>query len=149
MEGLLNREWGPVLSVCGEIVGFPRGATPTARASPPDWPRAGGGGALGQWDWVSENAVMKVICLLYYTSEYILRSMVFVNQIYDTVVAQFHKFYGRPFARALYLLKKNIGRRLSCVLPGSTGRFYKDHAVYNHSAYVCYITRIEGGVSYA
>ena len=66
MEGLLNRGWGPILPVCGEIVGFPRGATPAARASPPDWPRAGAGGALGQWDWGSENAGMEVICLLYY-----------------------------------------------------------------------------------
>ena len=66
MEELLNRGWGPVLPVCGEIVGFPEGATPAARASPPDWPRAGGGGALGQWDSGSENVGMKVICLLYY-----------------------------------------------------------------------------------
>ena len=30
--------------------------------------------------------------------------MVFVNYIYDMVVdTQFHKFYGRPFARVLYL----------------------------------------------
>ena len=66
MEGILNRRWGPILPVSGEIVGFPRGGTPVPRASPPDWPRAGGGGALGQWDWGSENAGMKVICLLYY-----------------------------------------------------------------------------------
>ena len=48
MEGLLNRGWGPVLPVCGEMVGFHRGATPAASASPPDWPRADGRGALGQ-----------------------------------------------------------------------------------------------------
>ena len=38
--------------------------------------------------------------------------MVFVNYIYDMVVdAQFHKFYGRPFARVLYLfLMKDIGQ---------------------------------------
>ena len=38
--------------------------------------------------------------------------MVFVNYIYDVVVdTQFHKFYGRPFARVLYLfLMKDIGR---------------------------------------
>ena len=41
MEGLLNRGWGPILPVCREIVGFPRGATSTARASPPDWPTRG------------------------------------------------------------------------------------------------------------
>ena len=30
--------------------------------------------------------------------------MVFVNYIYEMVVGtQFHKFYGRPFARVLYL----------------------------------------------
>ena len=36
----------------------------------------------------------------------------FVNYIYDMVVdTQFHKFYGRPFARVLYLfLMKDIGR---------------------------------------
>ena len=66
MEVFLNRGWGLILPVCGEIVRFPRGATPAARASLPDWPRAGGGGALGQWDWGSENAGMKVICLSYY-----------------------------------------------------------------------------------
>ena len=44
--------------------------------------------------------------------------MVFVNYIddYDMVVdAQFHKFYGRPFARVLYnmylvFLMKELGR---------------------------------------
>ena len=41
IEGLLNRGWRPILPVCGEIVGFPRGATSTARASPPDWPTRG------------------------------------------------------------------------------------------------------------
>ena len=66
MERLLNRGWEPILPVRGEIVGFPRGATPAARASPPDWSRVGGGRALGQLDWGSENAGMKVICLLYY-----------------------------------------------------------------------------------
>ena len=66
MERLLNRGWGLFLPVCGEFVGFPRGATPVARASPPDWPRTGGGGALSQWDCGSENAGMKVICRLYY-----------------------------------------------------------------------------------
>ena len=39
-------------------------------------------------------------------------NVVFVNYIYDMVVdTQFHKFYGRPFARVLYLfLTKDIGR---------------------------------------
>ena len=77
IEGLLNRGWGPILPVCGEIVGFPQGATPAARASPSDWSRAGGGGALGQWDWGSEIAGVKGICLLYYIAyppNFILRS---------------------------------------------------------------------------
>ena len=77
MEGLLNRGWGLILPVCGEIVGFPQGATPAARASPSDWSRAGGGGALGQWDWGSEIAGVKGICLLYYIAyppNFILRS---------------------------------------------------------------------------
>ena len=65
MEGLLNRGWGPILPVCDEIVEFPRGATPAARASPPHWPRVSEGGRLGQWDWDEENAGMKVICQLY------------------------------------------------------------------------------------
>ena len=65
MERSVNRRWGPIFPVRGEIVAFPRGATPAARASPPDWSRVGGGRALGQLDWGSENAGMKVICLLY------------------------------------------------------------------------------------
>ena len=78
-------------------------------------------------------------------------NMVFVNYIYDMVVdTQFHKFYGRPVARVLYLfLMKNIGRWLPWVLPGSTGRFYKDDVVHNHSVHGYYITRLEGGVRYA
>ena len=67
MEGFLKRRWGAIFPVCGEIVGFPRGATLAARASPPHWPRTAEGGRLGQWDWGSENAEMKVICLLYCT----------------------------------------------------------------------------------
>ena len=52
------------------------------------------------------------------------------------VDTQFHKFHGRPFARVVYVfLMKDIGRRLPWVLPGSTGRFYKDDAVHNHSAH--------------
>ena len=65
MEGLLNPGWESILPVCGEIVGFPEGQL-QPRAPRPDWPRAGGGGALGRRDWGSENAGMKVICLLYY-----------------------------------------------------------------------------------
>ena len=39
-------------------------------------------------------------------------NMVFVNYIYDMIVdTQFHKCYGRPFARVLYLfLMKDIGQ---------------------------------------
>ena len=66
------------------------------------------------------------------------------------VDTQFHKFYGRPFARVLYsLLMKDIGRWLSCVLPGSTGRLYKDDRVHNHAAHGYYTTRMEGGVRFA
>ena len=79
---------------------------------------------------------------------------VFVNYIYLRYGCwywQFHKFHGRPFARFLYLfLMKDIGRRwLHWVLPGSTGRFYKDDVVHNHSAHGYYTTRMEGGVRYA
>ena len=44
-----------------------------------------------------------------------------LDYIYDMVVdTQIHKFYGRPFARVLYLfLMKDIGRSLPWVLPGS------------------------------
>ena len=51
-------------------------------------------------------------------------NMVFVNYIYDMVVdTQFHKFYGRLFARVLYLfIMKYIGRGLPWVLQGSIGR---------------------------
>ena len=72
MEGFLTRGWGLILPGYGEIVGFLRGATPAARASPSDWPWAGGGATLGQWDWGSENAGMKVICLLYCICTYLL-----------------------------------------------------------------------------
>ena len=77
--------------------------------------------------------------------------LVFVIYIYDMVVdTQFHKFYDRLFARVLYLfLMKDIGRGLPWVLPGSTGRFYKDDVVHNHSAHGYYTTRMEGGVRYA
>ena len=77
--------------------------------------------------------------------------MVFVNYIYDMVVdTQFHKFHGRPFARVLSsFLMKDIGRWLPWVLPGSTGQFYKDDVVHNHSAHAYYITRMEGRVRYA
>ena len=44
MEGFLTRGWVSIIPECGGIVGFPRGATPAARASPPRWPRAAGGG---------------------------------------------------------------------------------------------------------
>ena len=40
------------------------------------------------------------------------------------VNTQFHKFYGRSFARVVYLfLINDIGRWLPWMLPGSTGRF--------------------------
>ena len=41
--------------------GSSRGATPGARATSPGWPERGGGIYLGQWDWGSENAGMKVM----------------------------------------------------------------------------------------
>ena len=47
--------------------------------------------------------------------------------IYFEVVVntQFHNFYGKSFARVLYLtLMKDIGRWLPWILPGSTGRFF-------------------------
>ena len=56
------------------------------------------------------------------------------------LIAQFHKFYGTPFARILYLfLMKYIGRWLPWMPPESTGRFYKDDAVRNYSAHGYYI----------
>ena len=78
-------------------------------------------------------------------------TMVFVNYIYDIVAdTQSHKFHGRLFARVLYaFLMKGIGRWLPWKMPGSTGRFYEDDVVNNHSAHGCYIIRIEGAVRYA
>ena len=53
-------------------------------------------------------------------------------------------------SRVLHLFRmKDAGRWLPWVLPGSTGRFYKDDVVHNHSAHGYYITRMEGGVRYA
>ena len=77
-------------------------------------------------------------------------NMVFVNYIYDVIVdTPFNKLQGRPFARVLYLfLMKDIGRSLPWVLPGSTGRFFKDDVVHDHSAHGYYISRIEGGIRY-
>ena len=78
-------------------------------------------------------------------------NMVFVNYIYDMVVdTQLHKFHGRPFARVLCLfLMKDTSPWFPWVIPGSTGRFYKDDVVHNHSAHGYYTTRMEGGVRYA
>ena len=50
-------------------------------------------------------------------------------------------------SRGLYLFMKDIGRWLPWVLPGSTGRFYKDDVVHNQHG-SC-ITGMEGGVRYA
>ena len=43
----------------------PRGNSRRARLDP-SLAKGERGGRLGQWDWGSENAGMKVICLLYY-----------------------------------------------------------------------------------
>ena len=74
-----------------------------------------------------------------------------LNYIYDMVVdTQFHKFYSRSFARALYLfLMKDIGQWLPWGLPGSTGRLKKDDVVHYRSAHGYYMTRMKGGVRYA
>ena len=72
--------------------------------------------------------------------------------IYDMVAdTQFHKFYGRPFARVLYLfLMKDIDRSVTPLGVTRVNRtIYKDDIVHNHSAHGCYITRMEGGVRYA
>ena len=56
-----------LLNQCGETGEFPRGESPAARAVRPLFGRGGAGGdSLGQWDWGSENAGMKAICILYY-----------------------------------------------------------------------------------
>ena len=74
--------------------------------------------------------------------------MVFVNDAHDMLVdTRFRKFYGGPFARVLYIfLTNDIGRWLPWGLPGSTGRFYKNDVVHNHSAHGYYITRMEARV---
>ena len=64
---------------------------------------------------------------------------------------QFHKFYGRPFARVLYLfLMKDIDRSVTPLGVTRVNRtIYKDDIVHNHSAHEYHITRMEGGVRYA
>ena len=67
-------------------------------------------------------ARMRPSCLIYlFTS-----NMVFVHQIYDMVVdTQFHKFYGRPFARVLYLFLAH--ERYRSVTPlGATSQGQQD-----------------------
>ena len=57
--------------------GGSRGAIPTARASPRDWARAGGGVTVGQWDWGSENAGMKAMytpIVLHYVHDELMHS---------------------------------------------------------------------------
>ena len=73
IEGCLNRGWVPILPGCdGTGRGLPRGQLPPHTPRPLiGRGRAGGGGALGQWDRGSKNAEIKVIksyfvCLLYY-----------------------------------------------------------------------------------
>ena len=68
--------------------GLSPGATPAARASPPDWRRkGGGGGSLGQWDWGSENAGMKAIRLLYN----IHRCNLFLTRLEDISVVRLYR----------------------------------------------------------
>ena len=72
MEGLLNRGWGLILPVYGEFVGFPRGATPVTRASPPDGPRASPPPTLGlelgkRWD---ESQLPLTVHQIYATKRY-------------------------------------------------------------------------------
>ena len=60
-------------------------------------------------------------------------------------------FYGRPFARVLYLF---LVDRYRSVTPLSVTRvnrtiLHLDDVVHNHSAHGHYITRMEGGVRYA
>ena len=81
-------------------------------------------------------------------------NVVLVNYIYDMVVdtdssTSFMVGRSRVFYQVYLFLMKEIGRWLPWVLPGLTGRFYKDDVVHNHSAYGYYITRMEGGVIYA
>ena len=66
------------------------------------------------------------------------------------VDTQFHKFYGRPFARVLYLflMKMKVGDSPGCY-QDQQDNFYNDDAVHNHSAHGYYITHIEEGVRYA
>ena len=127
--------------------------------------------AVSTTDWMVETQLCKLRGTSYIRHAHWARlcygpficNTVLVNYIYDMVVdIQFNNFHGRPFARVLYVfLMKDIGRWLPWVIPGSTGRFYKDvltadlfqffvkkDVVHNHSAHGYYITSVEGGVRY-
>jgi len=89
--------------------------------------------------WARLCHVPFVICCLRITST-----------IWLLILSSTSFMVGRSRTRVLYVfLMKDIGRWLPWVPPGSTGRFYKDDVVHNHSAHGYYITRIEGGVRYA
>ena len=82
----MKRGWRHIFPGCGKIVGFLRGATPAVLRSPPHWPRAGGAGYLGQWDWGSENARVEVMCLLYYLDYFVFR---FVRRVLPNSLSHF------------------------------------------------------------
>ena len=58
MDGFLNRGWGTILPGCGGTEEFPRGQNCRRMRGAPSLAEGGRGGALGQWDWGSENAGM-------------------------------------------------------------------------------------------
>ena len=107
--------------------------------------------------WVVETQLCKLrdtsdtligrACAMFHLQYEVLWCLWITSAIYMVADTQFHKFYGRPFARVLHLfIVKDIGRWLPWVLPGSTGRFYKDDFAHNHSAHGYHTTRLEGEV---
>ena len=105
-----------------------------------------GGWSLQKAAWYVRHAHWARLCFV----PFVILSCLWITYFNTIWLLIFHKFYGRPFARVLDVFIMVLGRWLPWMLPGSTGRFYKDErdVVHNHSAHGSYITRIEGGVRY-
>ena len=88
----------------------------------------------------------------YFICSTILWCLWFKSTIWLLILSSTSFTVGRSRVFYIYrniFLMKDIGRWLPWLVPGSTGWFYKDDAVRDHSAHGYYITRIEGGVRYA
>ena len=105
--------------------------------------------------WVVETQLRKLrnvrhahwACLFYI--QFVIRCLWIKSTIWLILSSAIFKV-GRSRVLCIFLMK-DLGRWIPWVLPGSTGQFYKDDTVHNHSAHGYYIlvTRMEGGVRYA